>query len=133
MPDFQPKPNSNSSEKNKAANDSSEDLPTSDRRWFLLKSPEEIEAAKDYGLPNRHMRTIELDGYAPFTGRWLCQYFDRAAGQRYSLGETPDHRFFVLRLDDSSRAITLKHFESWQRVLESELPDGIKHPTDLIL
>lgn len=137
MPDFQPPeppdpPDPNSDDNNKKGNDSSEDLPISDRRWFLLKSPEEIWTAKDYRLPNKHMRIIEVDE-KPFFGRWLSQYFDLAAGFRYSLGETPDHKFFVLRLNESTRDITLLRFETWQAVCESELPTELKHPMDLIL
>jgi hypothetical protein len=119
MPNYDPK----SSSKAKAAGDG--ELPdlNIDRRFALEATEEQLK--KDYRLPNRCFRVIQLDGYGPFVGKWLCDYFDRLKGKRYSLGITVEHQFFVLCLDDSDRSITLEWFEGWEALLRSNVPEQL--------
>jgi hypothetical protein len=75
--------------------------------------------------------TIEIEGQEPFTGRWLAQHFDRAAGKRYSIGKTPQGAFFVISLDECDRSVEFEWFRDAQAVLESALPTEMKGGTTL--
>lgn len=70
---------------------------------------------------------IEAEGHPPISGRWFSQYFDRAAGIRYSIGIAADNRFFVLALDNLTHAVNWLWFDTGAAVRQSEaLPEALK-------
>jgi hypothetical protein len=72
------------------------------------------------------MSEIEIDVCARFIGGWLAQHFDRASGDRYSIGEKLDGSFFVIVKRDCDERVTLEWFRDAQAVCWSELPAELK-------
>jgi hypothetical protein len=73
---------------------------------------------------------IEIDGQT-FIGRWLAQYFDRAAGRRYSLGVRSNGKFFVLAKNEFNESITVEWFPNKESIDQANLPAELKEGAKL--
>lgn len=105
--------------------------------WFLVKEWIEalpaptvpflhVNANDALSLANQRTQPIEIDGHPQFIGRWLAQHFERLSNNRYSIGKTPEDRFFVICKSDSDQSIKLEWFESRQSICKSNLPEALK-------
>lgn len=106
-----------------AANDPEAARTANPLYWNLTNPPNHYQQPASTPPAGR----IEPEGHPPINGRWFAQYFDRAAGIRYSIAITPENRFFVLAVNDQTRAVNWLWFENGSAVRQSEaLPEALK-------
>jgi hypothetical protein len=59
-------------------------------------------------------------------GALAPQYFDRAAGGRFSIGEKPDGNYFGICKQDCDESVRLEWFRDAETVRRSALPAELK-------